>query len=100
VNTFGRNYRIEIYTPAGQWKWGQWVNGREGYGTVSDRLERAALYTGVCEPAGSIVRVFRYVPYSAPPVVEMFALRLPGGGTDFGPIPLLPSERCECSVTA
>lgn len=98
MDTSGRNYRMEIYTPAGVWKWGQWVSGREGYGTVTDRLERAALYTGVCEPAGTIVRVFRYVPYSASPMPEMLALRLPGGDTDFGPIPPLPSESCPCTA--
>jgi hypothetical protein len=94
----GRNYLIEIYRPNGQWKWGQWVSGREGYGTLTDRLERAALYIlATCEPAGTFARVSRYVPYGTPPMAEMFAIRRPG---DAGPIPPLPSESCPCTATA
>jgi hypothetical protein len=98
MNDMGRNYRVEVYRPNGQWKWGQWVSGREGYGTLTDRLERAARdISTTCEPAGTFARVFRYVPYSASPMVEMFAIRRPG---DVGPIPPLPSAGCECSANA
>jgi hypothetical protein len=90
------SYRVEIYRPGGQWKWGQWVNAREGYGTLTDRLERAARdILATCEPPGTFARVFRYVPYSASPAVPVFTLRMPG---ETGPVPPLPSERCECSA--
>lgn len=77
TTTAGRNYRIEVHTPAGRWTWGQWVSGREGYGPLTDRLERAALDTLAAEPAGSTARVYRHVPHSLTPFVEMFALTLP-----------------------
>ena len=74
MNTFGRNYRVEVHNPAGRLTWGQWVSGREGYGTLSDRLERAALDTLACEPAGSTARVYRYIPRSLNPMVKMFTI--------------------------
>jgi hypothetical protein len=98
MNDMGRNYRVDIYRPNGQWKWGQWVSGREGYGTLTGRLERAARdILATCEPAGTFARVCRYVPYGAPPMIEMFVIRRPG---DAGPIPPLPSAGCECSANA
>ena len=94
----GRNYRVEVYRPNGQWKWGQWVSGREGYGTLADRLERVALdILATCELAGAFARVSRYVPYGTPSMVEMFAVRRPG---DTGPIPPLPGESCPCACAA
>ena len=96
MNDMGRNYRVEIYRPDGQWKWGQWISGREGFGTLTDRLERAARdILTTCEPAGTFARVFRHVPYSADPMPLIFTIRRPG---DTGPIPPLPSTICDCNA--
>lgn len=75
--TMGRNYRAEVYSPTGRWMWGQWVSGRDGYGTLTDRLERAAMAMLGCEPADSTVRVFRYVPHSLDPMQMIVSLSTP-----------------------
>jgi hypothetical protein len=93
-----RSYRVEIYRPDGRWKWGQWVSGREGYGTLTDRLERAARdILATCEPAGTFARVFRHVPHDLDPVREMFTVRMPG---EVGQVPPLPSQGCPCTAQA
>lgn len=71
-----RTHRVEIYSPAGQWKWGQRVR-LDGHGTYADRCERAALDTLSCEPAGTIARVFRYAPLSTGPMTKVMTVTLP-----------------------
>jgi hypothetical protein len=77
MNTFGRNYRIEVYRPDGQLSHGTWVSGREGCGTLTDRLEHSARIVLTSEPAGSAARVFRYIPYSSEPMPEVARVTLP-----------------------
>jgi len=72
-----RTHRVEIYSPAGKWVWGQWVDHRAGSGTYIDRLERAALVSLGSEPAGSKARVFRYAPHSTDhPMTEVLTVSL------------------------
>lgn len=84
-----RTHRVEVWSPAGRWVWGQWVE-LAGTGTYVDRLERAARDTLGAEPAGSQARAYRYAAHSADPVTLVLTVTLPvpgAGGVKTRPTP-------------
>lgn len=91
-----RTHRVEVWSPAGRWVWGQWVE-LAGTGTYVDRLERAARDTLGAEPAGSQARAYRYAPHSLDPMTLVLTVTLPvpgAGGVKIQPTPaaLDPSQ--------
>lgn len=85
-----RSWRMEVHDAAGRWKWGQWFRP-EGTGPLADRLEWVARYAYTCEPADSVVKVYRHVPHDLDPLRLVLTLT---GGVKIPPIPetLDPSQ--------
>ena len=90
-----RMHRVEVWSPAGRWVWGQWVE-LAGTGTYVDRLERAARDTLASEPAGSLARAYRYAAHSLDPMTLVLTVTVPAPpfmrtGTDAGGVKIQPT---------